>query len=61
MTADPELSILLNLYAQIAPGTLFNLLQRGHGLTRHNGIYTPRVVIWIMMQQRLGRFDPLLS
>lgn len=76
MTTEPELSILLNLYAQIAPGTLFHLLQRNLGLTRHNGIYPPRVVIWMMMQQRLdprgtlestvaqlalGRFDPLLS
>jgi putative transposase len=76
MTATPELPILLNLYAAIAPGALFNLLQRNIGLTRHNGIYTPRVVIWMMMQQRLdprgtlestvaqlalGRFDPLLS
>jgi len=71
-----ELPVLLNLYAQIAPGELFRLLQRGLGVTRHEGIYTPRVVIWMMMLQRLdrrgtlastvgqlalGQFDPLLS
>lgn len=76
MTAEPELPVLLNLYAQIAPGTLFHLLQRNLGLAKRNGIYTPRVVMWMMMQQRLdargtlqstvaqlalGRFDPLLS
>jgi putative transposase len=76
MTSAPELSILLNLYTEIAPGTLFHFLQRNLGLTRRNGIYTPRVVMWMMMQQRLdargtlestvaqlalGRFDPLLS
>lgn len=72
----PESSILLDLYAQLAPGALFRLLQRGLGVSRRDGIYTPRVVIWMMMQQRLdargtlestvaqlvlGRFDPLLS
>jgi len=72
----PELPILLNLYAQIAPGALFQLLQRGLGVTKHDGIYTARVVIWMMMRQRLdargtlestvaqlalGHFDPLLS
>jgi hypothetical protein len=71
-----ELPILLSLYAQIAPGPLFRLLQRNLGVTKHDGIYTPRVVIWMMMQQRLdahgtlestvaqlalGHFDPLLS
>lgn len=72
----PESSILLDLYAQIAPGTLFRILQRGLGVSKRDGIYTPRVLIWMMMQQRLdargtlegtvaqlvlGHFDPLLS
>ena len=48
-----ELPVLLNLYARIAPGELFRLLQRNLGLTRRAGIYTPRVVIWMMMGQRL--------
>lgn len=73
---SPELPILLHLYAEIAPGMLFRFLQRGLGVNRHDGIYTPRVVIWMMMRQRLdpqgtlestvaqlvlGHFDPLLS
>lgn len=49
-----ELPILLNLYTQIAPGELFRLLQRNLGLTKHTGIYTPRVVIWRMIAQRLS-------
>ena len=75
MTA-PELPVLLNLYAQIAPGELFRLLQRNLGLTKHDGIYTPRVLIWMMMLQHLdgggtlacaveqlalGRLDALLN
>ena len=67
---------MLDLYAQIAPGSLFGCLQRGLGVNKHDGIYTPRVVLWMMMQQRLdprgtlestvgrlvlGHFDPLLS
>ena len=73
---NPELLILLGLYAEIAPGALFCLLQRNLAVIRHDGIYTPRVVMWMMMQQRLdargtlestvaqlalGHFDPLLS
>src|SRR5258708_31275292 len=49
-----ELPVLLNLYTQIAPGELFRLLQRNLGLTKRTGIYTPRVVIWMMMAQRLS-------
>jgi len=64
------------LYLQLAPPELFRLLQRQMGVTVHNGIYSARVVIWMMINQRLqargtlarsveqlveGRFDPLLS
>jgi len=49
-----ELPVLLNLYTQIAPGELFRLLQRNLGLTKRTGIYTQRVVIWMMMAQRLS-------
>ena len=70
------LPVVLNLYTQIAPGELFRLLQRNLGFTKRSGIYTPRVVIWMMMRQRLdargtlakavqglaaGDVDPLLS
>jgi hypothetical protein len=71
-----ELPVLLNLYTQIAPAELFRLLQRDLRFTKRTGIYTPRVVIWMMMMQRLqprgtlaavveqlalGKLDGLLS
>lgn len=49
----PELPVLLSLYAQIAPGELFRVLQRNLGLNKRDGIYTPRVLIWMMMLQHL--------
>jgi len=49
-----DMPVLLNLYTQIAPGELFRLLQRNLGLTKRTGIYTPRVVIWMMIAQRLS-------
>lgn len=74
--ADCDSSVLLNLYLQIAPAGLFRLLQRQSGQIVHNGIYSARLVIWMMMNQRLqaggtlarsveqlvqGRFTSLLS
>src|ERR1700733_11928129 len=56
-----ELPVLLNLYTQIAPGELFRLLQRNLGLTKRSGIYTPRVLIWMMMVQRLDARGTLAS
>ena len=73
---DCDSSALLNLYLQIAPAELFRLLQRQSGKIVRNGIYSARLVIWMMMNQRLqaggtlarsveqlvqGRFAPLLS
>jgi len=67
---------VFNLYQQLAPAALFRLLQRELRLKVRVGIYTARLVIWMMMMQRLqtrgtlassvaelveGRFDPLLS
>ena len=67
---------LFNLYQQLAPAALFRLLQQELNLRVRVGIYTARLVIWMMMTQRLqprgtlagsvahlveGRFDPLLS
>ncbi|MBM3774089.1 MAG: hypothetical protein FJW37_02910 [Acidobacteria bacterium] len=61
---------------QIAPGGLFRLLQRSVGLRKRTGIHTARVVLWMMMLQRLhargtlavaveqlamGRMDGMLS
>ena len=69
-------SVALNLYLQIAPPELFRLLQRQCGRVVRDGIYSPRLVIWMMMNQRLeaggtlaqsveqlvqGRFACLLS
>src|SRR5258708_18816388 len=73
---DCDSSVLLNLYVQIAPAELFRLLQQQSGQTVRNGIYSARLLIWMMMNQRLqaggtlarsveqlvqGRFTPLLS
>jgi hypothetical protein len=72
--SDP--AVLFNLYQQLAPAAMFRLLQQELGLRMRVGIYTARVVIWMMLLQRLqprgtlansvaqlveGRFDPLLS
>ena len=74
--ADRDSSALLNLYLQIAPAEMFCLLQRQSGKLVRDGIYSARLVIWMMMNQRLqaggtlarsveqlvqGRFAPLLS
>ena len=69
-------SALFSLYRQVAPAELFRLLQRQIGRKVRVGIYTARLVMWMMMLQRLqprgtlassvaqlveGRYDPLLS
>ena len=69
-------SAVFELYQQLALAELFRLLQRQMDVTMHNGIYSARVVMWMMINQRLqgrgtlassveqlvqGRFDPLLS
>ena len=69
-------SALLNLYVQVAPAALFRLLQTQAGKVVRNGIFSARLVVWMMISQRLqtggslarsveqlhqGRFDPLLS
>jgi hypothetical protein len=69
-------SALFSLYRQLAPAELFRLLQRQMGMKVRVGIYTARLMMWMMMVQRLqprgtlassvaqlveGRFDPLLS
>jgi len=74
--AQFDSSALFSLYQQIAPAELFRFLQREVGWKVRAGIFTARLVIWMMMIQRLqprgtlassvsqlaeGRFDPLLS
>ncbi len=76
MGAQCDSSGLLDLYISIAPSELFRLLQRQSGKIVRNGIYSARVVIWMMINQRLqvggtlarsveqliqGRFAGLLS
>ena len=71
-----DASTVLNLYMRLAPAELFKLLQRESGMHRRDGIYSARLVIWMMINQRLaagaslarsveelslGRFNPLLS
>jgi hypothetical protein len=71
-----DASAIFSLYLQLAPAELFRLLQRQMGVIVRNGIYSARLVIWMMINQRLhargtlassveqlvqGRFDPLLS
>ena len=67
---------VFGLYIQLAPTELFRLLQRHMGVRVGSGIYSARLVIWMMISQRLqargtlassveqlvqGRFDALLS
>ena len=67
---------LFQLYQEVAPAALFQLLQQQLVRKVRTGIYTARVVLWMMMSQRIqprgtlvssvaqlveGRFDPLLS
>jgi hypothetical protein len=67
---------VFDLYLRLAPAELFRLLQRQMGVNVRDGIYSARVVMWMMINQRLdargtlassveqlvqGRFDPLLS
>lgn len=74
--AQLDSSDLFNLYVRVAPPELFRLLQQQIGWKARRGIYTARLVMWMMMVQRLqprgtlanvvaqlveGRFDPLLS
>src|SRR5271165_5154018 len=46
-------SAVMDLYRQVAPSEMFRLLQRQMGRRTHDGIYTARVVLWMMMTQRL--------
>jgi hypothetical protein len=73
---DMESSAIFSLYLELAPAELFRLLQRQMGVAVRNGIYSARLVMWMMINQRLqargtlarsveqlvqGRFDALLS
>ena len=59
--SEVDLPVLLNLYSQIAGSELFRLLQRNMGYQKRTGIYTARVVIWMMIAQRLDARGTLAS
>jgi hypothetical protein len=50
---DCDSSALLNLYVNLAPAGMFRLLLQQSGKTVHEGIFSARLVIWMMMNQRL--------
>ncbi len=71
-----DASAIFHLFVDLAPAELFRSLQQQLQLKKRSGIYSPRVVLWMMINQRLqargtlassveqlvqGRFDPLLS
>jgi len=51
MTADPE--SVLHLYQEIVTVGLLQYLQKLDGVKFRRGIYCPRVVLWLMILQRL--------
>jgi len=51
MQTDPE--SILNLYQQIVTAGLLQYLQKQAGMKVRRGIYNARVVLWLMMLQRL--------
>jgi hypothetical protein len=71
-----DASAIFHLFVDLAPAELFRSLQQQLKVKRRSGIYSARVVLWMMINQRLqprgtlassveqlvqGRFDPLLS
>jgi hypothetical protein len=71
-----DASAIFHLFVDLAPAELFRSLQQQLKVQRRSGIYSARVVLWMMINQRLqargslassveqlvqGRFDPLLS
>jgi hypothetical protein len=51
--ASPELSSIALVYERCAPAALFEYLQKRAGLRMRRGIYSLRVVVWMMILQRL--------
>jgi hypothetical protein len=71
-----DATAILGLYRDLAPAEMFRSLQKQLKLTVRSGIYSARLVLWMMINQRLqargtlassveqlvqGRFDALLS
>ena len=51
--ASPDLSSMALLYERCAPAALFEYLQKQAGVRTRRGIYSLRVVVWMMILQRL--------
>ena len=51
--ASPDLSSMAMIYERCAPAALFEFLQKQAGVRVRRGIYSLRVVVWMMMLQRL--------
>lgn len=51
--ASPDLSSIALIYERCAPATLLEYLQRQAGMRVRRGIYSLRVVMWMMILQRL--------
>jgi hypothetical protein len=59
--ASPDLSSIALIYERCAPATLFEYLQKRAGVKVRRGIYSLRVVVWMMMLQRLHAKGTLTS
>ena len=51
--ASPDLSSIALMYERCAPAALFAYLQKQAGVKVRRGIYSLRVVVWMMILQRL--------
>jgi hypothetical protein len=57
----PDLSSIALIYERCAPAALFEYLQKRAGVKVRRGIYSLRVVVWMMMLQRLHAKGTLTS
>lgn len=58
---SPDLSSIALLYQRCAPAALFEYLQKRAGVKVRRGIYSLRVVVWMMILQRLHAKGTLTS
>jgi hypothetical protein len=59
--ASPDLSSIALIYQRCAPAALFEYLQKRAGIKVRRGIYSLRVVVWMMILQRLHAKGTLTS
>src|ERR1700688_2690492 len=53
-SSSPDAVQLLRLFQKVAPAQFFYALCQKHGYGFRQGIYTPAVVVWLMIWQRLA-------